>query len=102
MTTEIIISIAALAFILIAIVALVWKGRKDANRIFDLDYDILKYFIKECEVNEMNEAKIILRLNELARMQGADREKLQVLNREFRFRFTGSLSDIVCHENTEQ
>jgi len=100
MTTEAIISIAALVFVIGAIIHLFRKGRRDAEKVFDLDYDILKYFIDNCEVTEVNEAKIILRLNELNRMRGADDEKLQVLNAEFRRKFSVTLGDVVAdHED---
>jgi len=100
MTTEVIISIAALVFVIGAIIHLFRKGRRDAEKVFDLDYDILKYFIQNCEVTEVNEAKIILRLNELNRMKGADDEKLQTLNAEFRRKFSVTLGDVVAdHES---
>jgi hypothetical protein len=100
MTTEAIISIMALAFLLSAIIYLIRKGRRDAEKVFEKDYDILKYFINHCEVTEVNEAKIILRLNELNRMKGTDSEKLQVLNAEFHRKFSVTLGDIVAdHEN---
>jgi hypothetical protein len=100
MTTEAIISILALAFLLGAIIYLIRKGQQDAEKVFDLDYDILKYFIDHCEATEVNEAKIILRLNELNRMKGADDEKLQTLNAEFRRKFSVTLGDIVAdHED---
>ena len=100
MTTEAIITILALAFLLGAIIYLLYKGRRDAEKVFDLDYDILKHFIDHCEVTEVNEAKIILRLNELNRMKGADDEKLQTLNAEFRRKFSVTLGDVVAnHED---
>ena len=100
MTTEAIITILALAFLLGAIIHLIRKGQQEAEKVFDLDYDILKYFIDNCEATEVNEAKIILRLNELNRMKGADDEKLQTLNAEFRRKFSVTLGDIVAdHEN---
>ena len=102
MTTEIIISLTALAFLLCAIGWLIRIGKQESETIFESDYFHLTEFVKRCEINEVNEARIILRLNELNRMQGADREKLQVLNAEFRRKFSISLSDVVCHEDTEQ
>jgi len=48
----------------------------------------------------IKKAKIILRLNELNRMKGADDEKLQTLNAEFRRKFSVTLGDIVAdHED---
>ena len=102
MTTEIIISIAALAFLAGSIAWLIHIGQRDAELIFEADYDALKRFIHECEINEVNEAKIVLRLNEMINRPEANKEKLQVLNREFRLRFSVSLSDVVCHEACEQ
>jgi len=100
MTTEAIITILALTFVAGAIAWLIHIGRRDAERIFEADYETIKYFIKECEINEVNEAKIILRLNELNRMKGADDEKLQTLNAEFRRKFSVKLGDIVAdHED---
>ena len=100
MTTEAIISILALAFLLGAIIHLIRKGRREAESDFDLGHDMLKYFIDHCEATEVNEAKIILRLNELNRMKGADDEKLQVLNAEFRRKFSVTLGDVVAdHED---
>ena len=100
MTTEAIISILALAFLLGAIIYLIRKGQQDAEKVFESDYKMLQYFIDKCDINEVNEAKIILRLNELNRMKGADDEKLQTLNAEFRRKFSVTLGDIVAdHEN---
>ena len=100
MTTEAIIAILALVFLLSAIIYLIQKGLRDAEMIFESDYWHLKEFIKNCQVDEVNEAKIILRLNELNRMKGADDEKLQTLNAEFRRKFSVTLGDIVAdHEN---
>lgn len=102
MTTESIIAIAALAFLAGSIAWLIHIGQRDAELIFEADYDALKRFIHECEINEVNEAKIVLRLNEMINRPEANKEKLQVLNREFRLRFSVSLSDVVCHEACEQ
>ena len=100
MPTESIITILALAFLLGVVIHLIRKGRRDAEKVFEKDYDILKNFINHCEVTEVDEAKIILRLNELNRMKGADDEKLQTLNAEFRRKFSATLGDIVAdHEN---
>ena len=100
MTTEAIISIMTLAFLLGAVIYLIRKGQQEAEKVFDLDYDILKYFIDHCDITEVNEAKIILRLNELNRMKGADDEKLQTLNAEFRRKFSVTLGDVVAdHED---
>ena len=116
MTTEAIISIAALVFVIGAIIHLIRKGRRDAGRgnmskkdaelIFESDWYELDQFIKGLkdgdinDINEVNEAKIILRLNELNRMKGADDEKLQTLNAEFRRKFSVTLGDIIAdHEN---
>jgi len=113
MTTEVIISIAALVFVIGAIIHLFRKGRRDAGRgnmskkdaelIFESDWYELDQFIKglkDDQINEVNEAKIILRLNELNRMKGADDEKLQTLNAEFRRKFSVTLGDIVAdHED---
>ena len=113
MTTEAIISILALAFLLGAIIYLIRKGRKDTGQIrmskkdaelvFESDRYQLEQFIrglKDDQITEENEAKIILRLNELNRMKGADDEKLQTLNAEFRRKFSVTLGDIVAdHEN---
>ena len=100
MTTEAIISILALAFLLGVIIYLIRKGLRDAEMIFESDYYHLREFIKDCQVNEVNEDKIILRLNELNRMKGADDEKLQMLNAEFRRKFSVTLGNIVAdHED---
>ena len=100
MTTEAIIAILALAFLLSAIIYLIRKGQQDAEKVFESDYKMLQYFIDKCDINEVNEAKIITRLNELNRMKGADDEKLQTLNAEFRRKFSVTLGDIVAdHEN---
>ncbi|MFA5196143.1 MAG: hypothetical protein WC401_10135 [Bacteroidales bacterium] len=100
MTTEAIISILALAFLLGVIIYLIRKGLRDAEMIFESDYYHLREFIKDCQVNEVNEDKIILRLNELNRMKGADDEKLQMLNAEFRRKFSVTLGDVVAdHES---
>ena len=113
MTTEAIISILALAFLLGAIIYLIRKGRRDAGRgnmskkdaelVFESDWYQLDQFVrglKDDQITEENEAKIILRLNELNRMKGADDEKLQTLNAEFRRKFSVMLGDIVAdHEN---
>jgi hypothetical protein len=100
MTTEAIITILALAFLLGAIIYLIRKGLRDAEMIFESDYYHLREFIKDCQFNKVNEDKIILRLNELNRMKGADSEKLQVLNAEFRRKFSVTLGDVVAdHEN---
>ena len=100
MTTEAIISIMALAFLLGAIIYLIRKGQQEAEKVFEGDYKMLAYFINHCDINGVNEAMIILRLNELNRMKGADSEKLQVLNAEFRRKFSVTLGDIVAdHEN---
>lgn len=100
MTTEAIITIVALVFLLSAIICLIRKGLRDAEMIFESDYYHLREFIKDCQVNEVNEDKIILRLNELNRMKGADDEKLQTLNAEFRRKFSVTLGDIVAdHED---
>lgn len=102
MTTEAIISIVALAFIFSAICWLIRVGRSEAETIFESDYYNLKEFIKTAQVNSENEVKIITQLNHLAGLKYVDREKLQVLNSEFRRKFAVSLSDVVCHESTEQ
>jgi len=113
MTTEAIITILALAFLLGAIIYLIRKGRKDTGQIrmskkdaelvFESDRYQLEQSIrglKDDQITEENEAKIILRLNELNRMKGADDEKLQTLNAEFRRKFSVTLGDIVAdHEN---
>ena len=114
MTTEAIISILwALAFLLGAIIHLIRKGRrdigrgnmskKDAELVFESDWYQLDQFVrglKDDQITEENEAKIILRLNELNRMKGADDEKLQTLNAEFRRKFSATLGDIVAdHED---
>jgi len=113
MTTEAIISILALAFLLGAIIYLIRKGRRDAGRgnmskkdaelVFESDWYQLDQFVrglKDDQITEENEAKIILRLNELNRMKGADDEKLQALNAEFRRKFSVTLGDIVAnHED---
>jgi len=100
MTTEAIISILALAFLLGAVIYLIRKGRQEAEKVFDDDYDELKYFIDHCDVTEFYESAIIRRLNELNRMKGADSEKLQVLNAEFRRKFSVTLGDVVAdHED---
>jgi len=100
MTTEQIITIIALAFVVSAFYWILRVGRKEAEMIFDSDYENLKYFIKECDLTEENELRIRLRLIDLSKMDGADKEKLQVLNSEFRRKFTVSLGDIVAdHEN---
>jgi len=113
MTTEAIISIVALAFVLSVIIYLIRKGRKDTGQIkmsrkdaelvFESEWYQLDQFIKGLKndrINEENEAKIILRLNELNRMKGADDEKLQTLNAEFRRKFSVTLRDIVAdHED---
>jgi len=100
MTTEAIITILALAFLLGAIIYLIRKGRREAEMIFESDYYNLREFIKDCQVNDGNELKIITRLNELNRMKGADDEKLQTLNAEFRRKFSASLGDIIAdHED---
>ena len=104
MTTEMIIAILALAFLFWAIVHLIRIGRREAEMIFESDYHNLKEFIndiKDDQVNELNEAKIIIRLNHLAGLKGADTEKLQMLNTEFRRKFVKqSLGNIVAdHEN---
>jgi len=100
MTTEIIISIVALAFLLCAIGWLIRIGKRESETMFESDYYHLTEFVKRCEINEVNEARIILRLNELNRMKGADDEKLQVLNAEFRRKFSVRLGDVVAdHED---
>ena len=113
MTPEAIISILALAFLLGAIIHLIRKGRRDAGRgnmskkdaelVFESDWYQLDQFVrglKDDQITEENEAKIILRLNELNRMKGADDEKLQALNAEFRRKFSVTLGDIVAnHED---
>jgi len=100
MTTELIITIGALLFLLGAIVYLIRKGRKDAERIFEDDYYALAYFIRYCSPDEHNEEIIRNHIYRLSRLKGADVEKMQVLNSEFRRKFSPSLSDIVAdHEN---
>jgi hypothetical protein len=100
MTTEAIITFLALAFLLGAIICLIRKGQQEAEKVFENDYKMLQYFIDKCDINEVNEARIILRLNELNRMKGADDEKLQTLNAEFRRKFSVTLGDIIAdHEN---
>ncbi len=98
MTTEAIITILALAFLLGAVIYLIRKGQQEAEKVFENDYKMLQYFIDKCDINEVNEARIILRLNELNRMKGADSEKLQVLNAEFRRKFSVTLGDIVLEQ----
>ena len=101
MTTEIIISILALAFLFWAIVYLIKIGKREAEMIFESDYCNLREFIQYCKIDEVNEARIIIRLNHLAGLKGADIEKLQVLNTEFRRKFVKpSIGNIVAdHEN---
>ena len=104
MTTEMIIAILALAFLFGAVIHLIRIGKREAEMIFESDYCHLQEFIndiKDDQVNELNEAKIIIRLNHLAGLKGADIEKLQVLNAEFRRKFMKpALGDIVAdHEN---
>ena len=101
MTTESIIAIIALTGMAIAICWIIRIGRKEAEMIFEADYENLDYFIKHCDVNEKNEATISRNLYRLSNMPGADVEKLQVLNKTFRDRFVPpTLSDIVAdHEN---
>ena len=103
MTTEIIISIAALAFLAGSIAWLIHIGQRDAELIFEADYYHLSEFIRDCQMTDENEDKIRHRLNELSEMQGADKEKLQVLNTEFRRKFIEpKLDELVCHEYYEQ
>ena len=101
MTTEAIITILALAFLLGAICWLIRIGRREAEMIFESDYHNLREFIRDCKIDELNEARIITCLNHLAGLKGADIEKLQVLNTEFRRKFVKpSLGNIVAdHEN---
>ena len=113
MTTEAIISILTLTFLLGVVIHLIRKGRrdigrgnmskKDAELVFESDRYQLEQFIKglkDDQINDVNEAKIILRLNELNRMSGADDEKLQTLNAEFRRKFSVTLGDVVAdHED---
>ena len=101
MTIESIIAILALAVVVGGICWILHVGKREAEMIFEADYDNLKYFIKECDLNEENECRIRLRLIHLSKMPGADVEKLQVLNSEFRRKFVPpTLSDIVAdHEN---
>ena len=101
MTTEKIIAIVFLLLLAGLIFHVYRRGRKDAEMIFDSDYTALRNFIRECQVNETNEARIHYRLHDMSCQEGADREKLQVLNAEFRRKFVQpSLSDIVAdHEN---
>ncbi|MEN6569031.1 MAG: hypothetical protein ABFC18_03360 [Rikenellaceae bacterium] len=100
MTTEAIIAIVALSLVLVGIIYMIRIGRKEAEMIFESDYYHLADFIKHCHLTEENELKIKLQLIHLSKMPGADKEKLQVLNSEFRRKFTASLSDIVAdHEN---
>lgn len=100
MTTELIIAIVALFALAVGIGYIFRIGHKEAEMIFESDYYHLREFIKDCQVNEVNEDKIILRLNELNRMRGADDEKLQTLNTEFRRKFSVTLGDIVAdHED---
>ena len=90
MTTEMIIAILALAFLFGAIIHLIRIGERESEMIFESDYHNLKEFIndiKDDQINELNGAKIIIRLNHLAGLKGADTEKLQVLNTEFRRKF---------------
>ena len=101
MTTEAIVSITALAVIVFGIVWILRIGRRDAEKIFDEDYDNLHYFIDHCDVNEKNEETISRELYRLSMMKGADVEKLQTLNTDFRRNFiVPKLGDIVAdHEN---
>ena len=101
MTTEQIISIAFLAFLAVAIGWILHIGRKEAERIFDFEYDSLHYFIRHCEDNLDNEALISRELYRLSKMPGADVEKMQTLNTDFRRNFVvPKLGDIVAdHEN---
>ena len=104
MTTEMIISILALAFLFVAIVHLIKIGKRESEMIFESDYHNIREFIndiKDDQVNELNEAKIIIRLNHLAGLKGADIEKLQVLNKEFRRKFIKQAPDniVADHEN---
>ena len=101
MTTEAIISIAVLAVMAIGIVWILRIGKREAEMIFEADYENLDYFIKHCDVNEDNEATISRELYRLSKMPGDDVEKMQVLNKTFRDRFVQpTLGDIVAdHEN---
>jgi len=100
MKTEIIIAILTLAVLLSIIISVYRKARKEAERVFDWEYDNMNYFIKYCDINTDNEVTIISELNRMSNMTGADKEKLQVLNSEFRRKFSASLSDIIAdHES---
>ena len=101
MTTESIIAIIALTGMAIAICWIIRIGRKEAEMIFESDYYNLREFIKDCHITEENELKIRCRLLHLSKMPGADVEKLQVLNSEFRRKFTVSLGDIVADHESE-
>lgn len=100
LTIERVLSIGALLFIAISAWLIYRKGRRDAELIFEADYYNLNYFIHHCEISLENEVKISNQLYHLSTMKGANKEKLQVLNAEFRRRFSASLGDIVAdHEN---
>jgi hypothetical protein len=101
MTTEAIIAILALVTLIGGVCWILHIGNKEAEMIFESDYFHLRDFIKECHITEENELRIRLRLIDLSKMDGADVEKLQVLNSEFRCKFVPpTLSDIVAdHEN---
>ena len=101
MTIEQIISIAVLAVMAIGIVWILRIGKREAEMIFEADYENLDYFIKHCDKNEDNEATISRELYRLSKMKGADVEKMQTLNTDFRRNFiVPKLGDIVAdHEN---
>ena len=101
MTIESILAILAIAVVAGGIAWIFHVGKREAEMIFQSDYDNLKYFIKECHLTEENELRIRLRLIYLSKMPGADMEKLQVLNSEFRRKFVPpTLGDVVAdHES---
>jgi hypothetical protein len=101
MTIESIIAILALATVLGGILWILHVGKREAEMIFESDYENLKYFIKECDQTEEAELCIRLQLLRLSKMPGADAEKLQVLNSEFRRKFVEpTLGDVVAdHES---
>jgi hypothetical protein len=87
MTTEQIITIIALAFVVSAFYWILRVGHKEAEMIFQSDYTNLSNFIQECEPLEENRLKIQLRIIHLSKMDGADQDKINELNFDSGHRF---------------
>ena len=101
MTTELIIAIVALFALAVGIGYIFRIGHKEAEMIFESDYNNLSQFIKNCHLTEENELRIRLRIIHLSKYPGADKEKIQALRSEFDRKFKLSLSDIVADHESE-